>query len=114
MPDWRSINIQLSYCHGTYNKIVMADGKQQEVEKDKVAKVEEEGVASRVVQFVKFASNYGNEDRYDPDFTWYSMISSHHLSCSLVRPCSTPYLLLDTPRCSRLIVLFNHVEFCSM
>lgn len=61
----------------------MVDGKQQrEVEKEKVVPLEEEGIASRVIKFLKFISNYGKEDRYDPDFTWYNMISSHQSPCS--------------------------------
>lgn len=56
----------------------MVDGnQQQEVEKEKVVPMEEEEIASRVIKFLKFVSNYGKEDRYDPDFTWYDMISSH-------------------------------------
>ena len=87
----------------------MADGKQQEVEKDRVAKVEEGGVASRVIKFLKFASNYGKEDRYDPDFTWYGMISSHHLSCTLVRALVYPMRVI---RNSSLFKIDNSLRPC--
>jgi hypothetical protein len=69
----------------------MADGKQQcETVKNKAVNVEEEGIGSRAIKFLQFVSNYGKEDRYDPDFTWYGRISSHH---SLINACPAPFII---------------------